>query len=428
MQKTSPERLFAGALACAVLLCFSTLLFADDYGDARAELVTAYEAEDFPAMRAAAIKALDARPGFPGGLFNLALAEVLGGDAEASLDALQELLAKKIDFGADELDEFAPLHDLPGWDAYASAVTALYTPVGAAAVAYRHDVPDFIPEGIAIAPDGDLYLGSIRHGAIIKTGVEPKLIVAAPDGPHWSVFGMRHDGVRTLWYVSAAIDEFASLDPEDAGKTGLYAIDTDTGETRQRALLPRTGNRQVLGDLILVDADTIFLADQTDGIVYRYTISSGEFTTVVERGHFGSPQGLVLDEAGEFLYVADYIGGLYRLGLATGEIRRVTPLDSASDYGIDGLYRHGNKLIAIQNGIRPNRVVEFELSDDGAAVVASRILAMNLPEFDEPNLGVVRDNEFLFIANSHWNRFDRDGGLPDDLSGPVVLSIALQPD
>jgi hypothetical protein len=142
----------------------------------------------------------------------------------------------------------------------------------------------------------------------------------------------------------------------------------------------------------------------------------------------GSPQGLVLDASGEYLYVADYIGGLYRLRLATGEIERVTPLDTASDYGIDGLYRSGNKLIAIQNGIRPNRVVGFELSDDGAAVVASRILAMNLPEFDEPNLGVIRDNEFLFIANSHWNRFDRDGGLPDDLSGPVILSIALQPD
>jgi len=195
-----------------------------------------------------------------------------------------------------------------------------------------------------------------------------------------------------------------------------------------RTLLQANGNRQTLGDLILVDGDTIFLADQTDGIVYRYTISSGEFTTVVERGYLGSPQGLVLNESGDHMYVADYIGGLYRLRLATGEIERVTPLDTASDYGIDGLYRHGNKLIAIQNGIRPNRVVEFELSDDGAAVVASRILAMNLPEFDEPNLGVIRDNEFLFIANSHWNRFDRDGGLPDDLSGPVILSIALQPD
>jgi hypothetical protein len=432
MQKTLPDRLFAGALHCAVLLCISAVASADDYRDARADLVTAYEAQDYPAMRVAALKSLDARPGFAGGLFNLALAEVLGGDADAALHALNVLLAKKIDFGADELDEFAPLHDLSGWDAYTSAVADLYKSVGNATVAYRHDVPDFIPEGIAIAPDGDLYLGSIRHGAImkigIKTGVEPQLIAAAADGPHWSVFGMRHDGVRTLWFVSAAIDEFASLDPDDAGKTGLYATDTKTGEFRVRAPLPASGDKQVLGDLILVDADTLFLADQTDGIVYCYRISTGEFSTVIERGALGSPQGLVLDESGDYLYVADYIGGLYRLRLATGEIKRVTALDSASDYGIDGLYRYGNKLIAIQNGIHPNRVVEFEFSADGAAVVASRILAMNLPEFDEPNLGVIRGDEFLFIANSHWNRFERDGSLPDDLSGPVVLSISLQSD
>jgi len=50
---------------------------------------------------------------------------------------------------------------------------------------------------------------------------------------------------------------------------------------------------------------------------------------------------------------------------------------------------------------------------------------MNLPEFDEPNLGVIRGDDFLIIANSHWNRFDRDGNLPDDLTAPIVLKIDL---
>ena len=53
----------------------------------------------------------------------------------------------------------------------------------------------------------------------------------------------------------------------------------------------------------------------------------------------------------------------------------------------------------------------------------SRIVAMNLPGFDEPNLGQVVGDDFYFIANSHWNRFDADGNLPPDLDGPVVLRI-----
>ena len=428
MKKSSPDKCVVRVLVCALILLNSAPSFADTYRDARAELVAAYEAEDFPAMRSAALAALDARPGFPGGLFNLAYAEVFNGDAEDSLRTLNLLLVKKIDFGADELEEFQPLHELPGWEAYVTAVAALYEPVGEASVAFRYGTADFIPEGIAIGPSDELYLGSIRHGDIVKIGVEPQLIAAARDGPHWSVFGMRHDGSHSLWFVSAAIDEFVDLKADDAGKNGLYAIDARTGEFRVRARLPTSGNKQLLGDLILVDEERIFLADQADGIIYGYRIASGDFSTVVARGHFGSPQGLVLDESGDHLYVADYLGGLYRLRLATGEIERVTPLATASDYGIDGLYRYGNRLIAIQNGIRPNRVVEFELSADGSAVIASRILAMNLAEFDEPNLGVIHGDEFLFIANSHWNRFERDGSLPEGLSGPVVLSIDLQAD
>jgi hypothetical protein len=53
---------------------------------------------------------------------------------------------------------------------------------------------------------------------------------------------------------------------------------------------------------------------------------------------------------------------------------------------------------------------------------------MNLEVFDEPNLGQVVGDSFYFIANSHWNRFDREGNLPADLAGPIVLKIDLDKD
>ena len=96
-----------------------------------------------------------------------------------------------------------------------------------------------------------------------------------------------------------------------------------------------------------------------------------------------------------------------------------------SAYGIDGLYRHGNDLVAVQNGIRPHRVVAFSLSADGGSVTASRILASGLAEFDEPTLGVVHGGDFYFVANSHWNRFDRENRLPAGLTGPIVLKTSL---
>ena len=53
---------------------------ADAYADAREELIVAYQVRDFAAMQLAANQALQARPGYPGALFNLAYAKVLDDD------------------------------------------------------------------------------------------------------------------------------------------------------------------------------------------------------------------------------------------------------------------------------------------------------------------------------------------------------------
>ena len=50
---------------------------------------------------------------------------------------------------------------------------------------------------------------------------------------------------------------------------------------------------------------------------------------------------------------------------------------------------------------------------------------MNHPDFDEPNLGQVVGDDFYVVANSHWNRFDKDNNLPEGLSGPIVLKLSL---
>ena len=425
MPKKSPENNTLIRFTLVLFALIATAAIADDYGDARADLVAAYQAQDYAAMRAAAERSLEARPGYAGALFNLALAQILDGDEYAAMDTLNVLLEKKIDFGVKDMDQFEPLRRMPDWGPYSEAVAKLHEPVGEAEVAFAHDEGQFIPEGIALDGNGGVFLGSIRNGDIIHIGETPRILVTAEQGGHWSVFGMRHDGNGTLWYVSSALDEFRGREHDDDGKSGLFAVDTKTGEMKAQVVLPDTGTKQVLGDLILVDDDTIFLADQADGIVYKYTISSGEFSTVIDRGSIVSPQGIVLDESGEYLYVADYVGGLYRAHVESGAVEKITALETASDYGIDGLYRRGNKLIAIQNGIQPNRVVEFELSDEGNEIVAGRILAMNLPEFDDPNLGEVAGDEFVFIANSHWPQFDREFNLPEELVGPVVMRVRL---
>lgn len=403
-------------------LCASSV-GADGYAEARADVVAAYQAGEFSSMRNAARRALDERPDYPAALFNLALAEVLDGNPEAALQTLQALLGQDIDFGVENVPEFEPLRSLPGWLEYSKSVQRLAEPAGNAEIAFTLDVDDFVPEGIAIDTDGRLYLGSIRYGSIVRTGELTEYLSNADR--HFAVFGMRLDGAGGLWFASANVPEHAGPLASTGARTGLYRLDLKTKEVRGRELQP--GERpQVLGDLVFADANTVFTTESLTGALYRYSVDTGEYGAVLPAGTLGSPQGLVMDASGDFLYLADYIGGLFRLDLRDNALARVTSNKPSALFGIDGLYRDGDELIAIQNGIRPHRVVALQLSADGLAVTAIRTLARNLPEFDEPTLGQVVGSDFYFVANSHWNRFDREGNLPAGLNGPVVMRVSLR--
>ena len=407
-----------------LLFLFSNQSLADAYADAREDMMAAYQTRDYPAMQVAANNALQARPGYPGALFNLAFAKTLNDDQEGALEILEGLVASGVDYGVADIEELAALQSLPGWAAYAEAVGALNEPFGDAAVAFSHPAGDFVPEGIAVYGD-DLLLGSIRYGYIERLGDQSATISSPDAAGHWSVFGMRMGPAGGLWYVSAAVPEYANIDGESVGSTGLFRVDLESGETTVRAVLPKQDAAMVLGDLVFADDNTIYATESLTGALYRYTVNNNEFTQVIAPGTLRSMQGLVLDQSGEYLYVADYVGGLFRVRLADYSVQRVTGDQNTNLFGIDGLYRYGDELIAIQNGIRPSRVVAFSLAEDGLSVSGTRVLARNLPHFDEPTLGTISGDEFLFVANSHWGRFDRDGNLPDALTGPVILKIKL---
>ena len=80
-----------------------------------------------------------------------------------------------------------------------------------------------------------------------------------------------------------------------------------------------------------------------------YFFDSNEFEVLVERGELGSPQGLVLDDSGGFLYVADYIGGLYRISTQDGSLVRLRVAASITDFGIE---KPGYKGIVVGEKLR----------------------------------------------------------------------------
>jgi hypothetical protein len=233
---------------------------------------------------------------------------------------------------------------------------------------------------------------------------------------------------RRLWLTTAGTPSMIDYSPEEhEGRSELLGFDLDTGELQARIAAPAAGDAHELNDLI-IDADgSVLVGDAPVGAIYRLSPGSDSFEIVVEPGSMFSPQGIVILPGGGQTLVADYSRGLCRLR-PDGRVQVLRSPTDAWLGGIDGLSLSGRReLIAVQNGITPNRVVRIRLNEVVDAVASVDVLDLAHPEHDQPTLGEVVGNDFLYVANSLWGAWDREGNPVKGrkLTPPVILRIAL---
>lgn len=126
-----------------------------------------------------------------------------------------------------------------------------------------------------------------------------------------------------------------------------------------------------------------------------------------------------MSDDGKTVYVSNY-WWVMAVDAASRKLSAVTaPVDFPLN-GIDGLAFSRGSLYAVQNGIKPHRVVRLTLSSDGSRITAGRILEMNNPLFDEPTLGIVANGAFHYVANSQGGRFLK-GDVPASEQREVVV-------
>ncbi|WP_370188073.1 hypothetical protein [Qipengyuania sp.] len=218
---------------------------------------------------------------------------------------------------------------------------------------------------------------------------------------------------NTLWAASGHIDGGPK---EGAGFSGLVEVPADRS-VGQRISAPEGAN---LSDLHRAGDGTIFASDPLGGGIYQLRADDTVLDVLVPPGSFRSPQGLATSRNGAWLYVSDYRYGIAIIPLDGSPIRRLaTDLPILLD-GIDGLWRHGNELIAVQNGSSPMRIVALQLSDDGLRVTGRRILEESNVEWTEPLSGYLEGGTLYYVGNGQWNRLKE--GRPDP-TRPFVETV-----
>ncbi|MGH8496015.1 MAG: hypothetical protein ACREVN_07745 [Gammaproteobacteria bacterium] len=401
------------------------------YADAHARMLEAYQAGNYATMADRVRSALALRPDYPPMLYNLAVAEALGGHSDAALGLLSRLAAMGLEFPAADDEDLASLRGLGDFPRLRAAFAVNSRPTGSARVTFTIDDGHFIPEGLAYDSGREAFLlGSIRSGRVARIARDGAVSLwsAADEAAGLSAFGMAMEpGGDHLVVAYNAAREHAQPSAAVPELSGIAWLNAADGKLRKFCALDEAEAGAVLGDVFIPMGGTIYVADSVGGAVYELARDDCRYSVLVQAGRLFSPQGMTASADGSQLYIADYRGGIFVLDIDSGGLSRLAAPENATLYGIDGLYRKGVWLIGVQNGLMPHRIVALRLAEEGKAIDELRVLAANLPQFDEPAQGAIVGESFHFIANSHWNRFDGEARLPPEntLSGPVVLAVPL---
>lgn len=353
------------------------------------------------------------------------------GRPEEALRRLERIVGWQLasDFAADP--DVATLSKRPEWKGLLARQAKAAEPVARATVAFRAGEADFIPEGIAWDPQtGAFFLGSLRKGTILKVsaaGESAPFASVRQAGGFGSVVGLAVDASRRrLWAVAYDYFSADNFSPEGALKTALCSFELDTGKPLGCLEPPEGGDgAHRLDDLAVAADGTVYVSDADAPAIYRAKPGATRLEAWVSPPEVQAPNGLALSGQGDALYVADYTLGLLRVDLATGKATELrTP--GRPLVGIDGLARYGERaLIAVQNGVDPDRILRIDLSPEGDAVAAVEMIELGRKDWDEPTLGTVAGEDYYYVSNSHWPRFNQDGTMTEGppLTPPAVMKL-----
>ncbi|OYW78807.1 MAG: hypothetical protein B7Z26_09165 [Asticcacaulis sp. 32-58-5] len=385
----------------------------------RIEAARAVQASEWDKAAAASDEALTIMPSSGALLLLSAQARVGAGKTAEAKARMRDYLARGMVVSKSSYPQLSPL-----WDAKLDQqLVANSEPIGSFKPVQRH-VALTVAEGLAIDPkSGKTYLSALSRGAVnvVNNGVLNPLYTL-PEGIGAYGLVLRGDD---LWVATSSGAVTKGYDAAKPAVAEVLQIDRATGQVKARFSDETTPRR--FGDIFAGKTD-LYVSDGQKGEVLRLNNYSGAFEVLIPEGYMGSPQGMVENEAGNVLVVSDYSSGLYRINLDSGEMDRMEAPANITLFGMDGLARYGNDIIAVQNGIKPDRIVRLRMSPDWKTISRADILVRGGEGLAEPTGIQVVANRVVFIARSQWSDVGADGAPLSVTPGPAILGeIELRP-
>lgn len=412
-------------ISSLLFLCLTALVAQEEktLQDYFTAATTAYKEKDYAKYLENLRAADDMRPNHPAIVPRLAAAWALNGRKIKSIQKLNQMMLMDASFDFEGNSEFDNIRDHKGYNKLLEFKKTLSTKVVNDEVFMTIDAGKLHPESFVLLENGDLLLGSIRERKIVRVDQQGNISdwIETP----FAVMGMKADFEKgILWVASAAMPEMVDYDPSNKGKSIVLQINLADAEILQGISYDE---ESIIGDLVFDKEDRLWLSntltpflsrDGTDSTAYSGAFNRKQFDL---RDTYFNLQGLSLTDEEDYLYVADYISGIFRVDIENDKIQKVFAPETTLLKGIDGLYFYKNSLIAIHNGTKPNRVVRYFLNDSGLSIDREEVINRGGDSLGEPTLGQIKDGYFYYLANSPWPAYDREQNF--DLSKVKPIEI-----
>ncbi len=389
----------------------------------------AYKAKDFNASQKHFEEALAFRPYHPGLMYTVAALQSLNGNSEDALSLLQEVADMGLVYPVAEDSDFDNIKETESFEHILEKMETAKQPVTNSQVAITLKEKDLVTESVAFdEKTGRFFISSIYKRKIVGVDKKGETADFIPEGDSgiWSIFSLRIDHKRnSLWANSSAMTETKNILETEVGQAGIFEFNLANGKLKNKFIL-KDSTEHIFGDFIFGEKNQIIVSDSKSSNIYVLNYGSGSYQAIYSSAVLASPQGLVLTPDKKHLLIADYSQGLFIFTLKTGDIKNIETAENICLLGIDGLYSYEGDLIAIQNGVRPNRVVRLQINSTYDTITSLEVLEANNPVLDDPTLGTIVGDTFYYIANSQWNAFGKDGIKPaEELNTPTVLKMRL---
>ena len=410
-------------------LIFSETIGQQNFQSYYAQAREAYKGGDHAKFYDMIVKANDLHPYHQGALYFRGVAAALTNRQDEAVNYLRDAVLVNAQFDL-SIEDLKSLSSQKDFEALKSLQQDLRLPVTHSDTAFTIKDRTLHLESIAAGEkDGVFYLSSIHKRKILKVnkkGIVTDFTKSEQDGMT-SILGIKVDKTKkVLWACSSPMPEMENFD--SVAVSAVFKYDLKTGKLLAKFLPDASLKKSVFGDLILNKKGEAFISDSQSNTIFKVNEATQKLESYFTSQEFWNIQGITFSEDEKFLFIADYIKGIFRLNTETKELLQHAKGPMASLKSIDGLIWYQNSLIAIQNGVVPMRVTRYFLNPSFDKITRFEIIDRAHPSFNEPTNGCVINNTLYYVANSQWGGYDNNHQLKstEQLQDIVILKTDLK--